>query len=65
MAVLADSYAQGSGDAYLSGEYIYSISHFLRNKINLNCLNLARGGYGSISSFLIYKEQYIFRLMIC
>lgn len=49
-AVLGDSYAQGSGDAYLSGEYTYSISHFLRNKTNLDYLNFARGGYGSISS---------------
>ena len=52
IAVLGDSYAQGSGDAYLSKEYKYSISHFLRDKTNLNYLNFARGGYGSIASVL-------------
>ena len=49
-AILGDSNAMGSGDAYLDNSYNYSIGHFLHKKNGENYLNFARAGYGSISA---------------
>ena len=50
VAILGDSYAQGGGDAYLSGVYDYSISHHLYKESKKNYLLFARAGFGSISA---------------
>ena len=55
-AILGDSNAMGSGDAYLNNSYNYSIGHFLHKKKNKNYLNFARGGYGSISAVANYMK---------
>tara|TARA_B100000029_G_C17548772_1_gene949376 strand:+ start:171 stop:1400 length:1230 start_codon:yes stop_codon:yes gene_type:complete len=49
-AILGGSYAQGGGDAYLSGIYDYSVAHHLHKQDKKNYLNFARAGYGSISA---------------
>lgn len=64
-AILGDSNAMGSGDAYLNGSYEYSIGHFLHKKNSKSYLNYARGGFGSLSSVsnylkLIKLEKYNF-----
>ena len=42
IAILGDSYAEGSGDAWLNGEYKYSMMHYLNDK----GINLALFGSG-------------------
>ena len=49
-AILGDSYSQGAGDAYLSGEEDFTLGHHLHKKNKENYLNFGRGGYGSISA---------------
>ena len=49
-AVLGNSVAQGNGDAYLSGENNYSISHNLHDSIKKNYLIFGRAGLHSIKS---------------
>ena len=50
VAILGDSYAQGNGDAYLSGVEDYSIAHHLFKNDEKNYLLFARAGYGSVSA---------------
>ena len=50
IAIIGDSYAQGGGDAYLSGTEDYSIAHHLHKSDKKNYLLFARAGYGSISA---------------
>lgn len=49
-AILGDSYGQGMGDAFLSGEADYSVAHHLRRWDGGNYLVFARAGYSSISA---------------
>lgn len=55
-AILGDSNAMGSGDAYLNNDYKYSIGHYLNEKYKKNYLNFARPGYGSISAVSNYLK---------
>ena len=61
VAIIGGSYAQGGGDAYLNGEYNYSITHHLHNNDNKNYLIFGRAGSGSISAvsdlIKIYKQS--------
>jgi len=63
-AILGDSFAEGIGDAYLRGEYAYSIAHHLHRNDGKNYLIFGRSGFGSISAvsnlIKIYKaSRYI------
>ena len=61
VAIIGGSYAQGGGDAYLTGKYNYSITHHLHNYDNKNYLIFGRAGSGSISAvsdlIKIYKHS--------
>lgn len=47
---VGDSYTQGSGDGYMTGEYNYSIAHMYSKFYKLNVHNAGKGGYGNIRS---------------
>ena len=49
-AILGDSFAEGIGDAYLTGVYDYSIAHHLHRNDGENYLIFGRSGFGSISA---------------
>lgn len=60
-AILGDSYAEGAGDAYLSGDRKYSLAHYLREQRLENFLIFGRSGFGSISAvqeFLIASQEF-------
>lgn len=59
-AVLGDSHAAGSGDAFLNGEKDYSVVHLLREKDANSYFIFGRSSYGSISStreFLLTMQE--------
>lgn len=60
-AILGDSFVEGTGDAYLTGVYDYSIAHHLHRNDGKNYLIFGRSGFGSISAvsnlFKIYEAS--------
>lgn len=48
--ISGDSYVQGSGDMFLSGEYNYSIGHLLHKDLQLNVINMGRGGASNVTA---------------